>query len=69
MSERKTGTRRGFLLGTTAVAGAAAVAAATATRAPTTKVGQAGDAAADDKARKGYHVTEHVRRYYRTTMI
>lgn len=69
MSDRKTDTRRGFLLGTTAAAGAAAVAAATVTRAPATKVGQAEGAAADDKAKKGYHLTEHVRRYYRTTLI
>lgn len=69
MSDRKTCTRRGFLLGTTAAAGAAAVAAATATRVPATHTSQAGSDAADDKAKKGYHLTEHVRRYYRTTLI
>lgn len=69
MSDRKTGTRRGFLLGTTAVAGAAAVAAATATRAPATNTSQDSSAAADEKAKRGYHLTEHVRRYYRTTLI
>ena len=67
MNDRKTGTRRGFLLGTTAAAGAAAVAAATG--AAPSKVDSTDRSGADDKASKGYRLTEHVRRYYRTTMI
>jgi nitrous oxide reductase len=60
--------RRGFLMGAglAGAAGAAVVA---------TRGGAAQTAASDDKPRThargggGYHVTDHVRRYYRSTIV
>jgi hypothetical protein len=62
----KRSSRRGFLLG----AGAAGVAGAAATVAAATPavVAQDPTPAADD-AKRGYQLSEHVRRYYRTTRI
>ena len=69
MNDRKTGARRGFLLGTTAAAAAGAAAVAAARRLPASEPAQAASGSADQTANKGYRLTEHVRRYYRTTMI
>lgn len=60
--------RRGFLLGA-GLAGAAGAAAVV------TRGAAVGSPAPDEKAKLdergggGYHVTDHVRRYYRSTMI
>jgi len=65
MSERsKKLSRRNFLL--TLGAGGAATAAAIVAKQPQTK-----DAAGakDKRATRGYHVTEHVNDYYRTTKV
>jgi nitrous oxide reductase len=58
--------RRGFLAGA-ATAGAAG-AAVVATGVLSNK-GAAVDVAKDENASKGYQVSEHVRRYYRTTTV
>ncbi|MCL4798210.1 MAG: formate dehydrogenase [Burkholderiales bacterium] len=65
MSEKAKLSRRKFLLA--AGAGSAATVAAIAAK----TVPQAQDAAAGagDKKRKGYQLTEHVRRYYETTKV
>jgi nitrous oxide reductase len=63
----KRSSRRGFLLG----AGAAGVAGAAATvgaAAAPAAVAQDPAPAAED-AKRGYQLSEHVRRYYRTTRI
>ena len=64
MTEKKAKlSRRNFLL--TVGAGGAATAAAivTSKSAPTAKSG------ADKRATRGYHATEHVSNYYRTTKV
>jgi nitrous oxide reductase len=58
--------RRGFLAGA-ATAGAAG-AAVVATGVLSNK-GAAVDVVKDENASKGYQVSEHVRRYYRTTTV
>jgi hypothetical protein len=57
--------RRGFLAGaaTASAAGAAAVATGVLSNKSTLEVVK------DDSASKGYQVSEHVRRYYRTTTV
>jgi hypothetical protein len=59
--------RRGFMLGA-AVASAATAAVVTL---PKTPEPEAAVAAAPPKPEKGggYHVTEHVKRYYKTTLV
>lgn len=60
--------RRGFLLGAglAGAAGAAAVATrGAAVRTPATNE----KAKLDERGGGGYHVTDHVRRYYRSTMV
>jgi hypothetical protein len=60
--------RRGFLFGAGAAGAAAAVAAGAAAVAPVAPAA-APVAAVGDEATRGYRLTEHVRRYYRTTTI
>ncbi len=60
-------TRRRFLMGA-AVAAAAAGTAATAGRLVPPPASDAAAGPADDKA-SGYRLTEHIRKYYRTTWI
>ena len=60
--------RRGFLLG----AGAAGAAGAAIVATKGAAVGQPAQAEAPRKHEKGgggYHVTDHVRQYYRTTLV
>jgi hypothetical protein len=60
--------RRGFLLGA-GLAGAAG-AAAVATRGTAVRGAPAQEKAKlDERGGGGYHVTDHVRRYYRSTMV
>lgn len=72
MKQSSTSSRRGFLRGAS-VAGAAGVAVAVAPRAAVAagaaQAAAASPADAGDSAAKGYRLTEHVRRYYRTTTI
>jgi len=65
-SELKTG-RRGFLLG----AGAAGVTGAAVIAGKSAGTGDAVPAARPDTKGRGggYHVTEHVRSYYRSTLV
>ncbi len=58
--------RRGFLLGAGAAAGTGAAVALGAAR----QAEPAAPAKPDTKGRGGgYHVTEHVKQYYRTTLV
>ena len=66
MSELKAKlSRRNFLLavGTGGAAGAAAIVATTVPQAPPVATG------GDKKSTKGYHASEHIRNYYRTTKV
>ena len=66
-SKSKT-SRRGFLLGAGAAAGAAGVAAVARKGAPGGEPDKS--AKPDTKGRGGgYHVTDHVRAYYRSTLV
>lgn len=66
MSDRKKRlSRRNFLL--TLGAGGAATAAALVAKQPQTGAGDTGSK--DKRATRGYHVTEHVNDYYRTTKV
>ncbi len=63
-----TNARRGFLLGAglASAAGAAAVATrGVGAQAPATGQG----AKLDERGGGGYHVTDHVKRYYRSTLV
>lgn len=63
--EQKKLSRRGFILGVGA-GGAAAVAAVVGTRAPESVQ----EAAAEEAPKTdGYRLSEHVRRYYRSTLV
>lgn len=65
MSERtKRLSRRNFLL-TVGAGGAASAAAIVATKSPTSQT----PATNDKRATRGYHATEHVNNYYRTTKV
>ena len=65
MSERsKRLTRRNFLV-TLGAGGAATAAAIVATKSPTPST----EASTDKRATRGYHATEHVNNYYRTTKV
>ena len=65
MSERtKKLSRRNFLLAASA-GGVATAAAIVATQSPSTKA----PASNDKRATRGYHATEHVNNYYRTTKV
>ena len=65
MSERtKRLSRRNFLL-TAGATGAAAAAAIVAKNSPPTQSGSE----KDKRATRGYHATEHVNNYYRTTKV
>ncbi|HET7672613.1 MAG TPA: twin-arginine translocation signal domain-containing protein [Burkholderiales bacterium] len=65
MSERsKRLTRRNFLV-TLGAGGAATAAAIVATKSPTPSTA----ASNDKRATRGYHATEHVNNYYRTTKV
>ena len=67
MSEGQTKPRRrGFLLGA-AVAGAATAAVVTLPKAPTPEAAQADQPAPENGG--GYRVTDHVKRYYKTTLL
>lgn len=70
MNEKnKVGRRRGFLLGAGAAGAAAGVAVIAAkTAAPVQAVAEA-PVAAEPAQGSGYRVTEHVKRYYRTTTV
>lgn len=61
--------RRSFLRGAGAAGAAGALAAATAAPRALAAPAAAAPAAADEPQQKGYRLTEHVRRYYRSTMI
>ncbi len=64
----KANARRGFLLGAglASAAGAAAVATrGAAVQVPATKPA----AKLDERGGGGYHVTDHVKRYYRSTLV
>ncbi len=66
MSERtKKLSRRNFLLAASA-GGVATAAAIVATPSPSTKPVPASN---DKRATRGYHATEHVNNYYRTTKV
>ncbi len=60
--------RRGFLTGAGLAGAAGAVAVATRGAAVKTPADQA-KPQLDARGGGGYHVTDHVRRYYRTTMV
>lgn len=65
MSERsKRLTRRNFLV-TLGAGGAATAAAIVATKSPTPSTPDSND----KRATRGYHATEHVNNYYRTTKV
>jgi len=69
MSEGQTKpSRRGFMLGT-AVAGAAAAAVATLPKVPTSELPVAEKHPPAPENGGGYHVSEHVKRYYKTTLV
>jgi hypothetical protein len=57
--------RRNFLIGAGAGGVATAVAVATATKSPQGQPKKAGAVSGS----KGYHVTEHIRKYYATTKV
>ena len=60
--------RRSFLIGA-GTAGAAGAAVIASNGAPLTAPAEAPQAKTHDKGGGGYHVTDHVRQYYRSTMI
>lgn len=61
--------RRGFMLGA-AVAGAATAAVATLPRSPVTpEAATAAETPPPPANGGGYHVSEHVKRYYKTTLV
>ena len=60
--------RRGFMLGA-AVAGAAAAAVATLPKTPVTETPVAEPTPPAPANGGGYHVSEHVKRYYKTTLV
>ena len=61
--------RRGFLWGT-AAAGAATAAAVALPKGPATEAAAADATRPEPPARGGgYHVTEHVKQYYKTTLV
>lgn len=60
--------RRGFVLGA-AVAGAATAAVATLPRTATPELPVAEKAPPAPENGGGYHLSEHVKRYYRTTQV
>ena len=60
--------RRGFMLGA-AVAGAAAAAVATLPKTPVTETPMAEPKPPAPENGGGYHVSEHVKRYYKTTLV
>jgi hypothetical protein len=69
MSEsRPKPSRRGFMLGA-AVAGAAAAAVVTLPRTPDTETPVADKQPPAPEMGGGYRVTEHVKRYYQTTLV
>lgn len=65
MSDKAKLSRRKFLL----AAGAGSAATVAAIAAKTVPQGAAADTDAGGKKRKGYQLTEHVRRYYETTKV
>lgn len=67
MTEQKKITRRHFFAGLGAVA--AAGTAVTLTTPVSGLVGQAAEEPANEPEGKGYRLTEHIRRYYRTTTL
>jgi hypothetical protein len=60
--------RRGFMLGA-AVAGAATAAVVTLPKVAQTDVPQTDAAVEPPEKGGGYHVSEHVKRYYKTTLV
>lgn len=62
--------RRGFLLGAGAAAGAAGAAALTLGKGPQVVASEVAAAATPEPVRgQGYHVTDHIRKYYETTKV
>ena len=69
MSESQTKpSRRGFMLGA-AVAGAATAAVVTLPKAPTPDAAVTETQPSPPQKGGGYRVTEHVKRYYKTTLV
>jgi hypothetical protein len=69
MSEGQTKPRRrGFILGA-AVAGAATAAVVALPKAPTPETAQADQPVPAPENGGGYRVTDHVKRYYKTTLL
>ncbi len=67
MSEGQSKSRRGFMLGA-AVAGAAAAAVVALPKTPTPEAPVAEKPPVPENG-GGYHVTEHVKQYYRSTLV
>jgi nitrous oxide reductase len=68
-TDRSVSARRGFLMGA-GLAGAAGAAAVVATRGGAAQPAASGSAPQmHERGGGGYHVTEHVRRYYRSTTV
>ena len=63
-NQSKSNSRRNFLL-TASLGGAGAAAAVVAGR----KVASGGESGAATDKPRGYHVSEHVRKYYKTTQV
>lgn len=62
--------RRGFLVGAGAAAGAAGAGALTLGKGPQAVTTEVAGAAAPEPVRgKGYHVTDHIRKYYETAKV
>ena len=62
--------RRGFLLGAGAAAGAAGAAAFALGKGPQVVATEVAGAATPEPARgQGYHVTDHIRKYYETAKV
>ena len=69
MSEGQTKpSRRGFLMGA-AVAGAATAAVVTLPKTPAPEAAVADTQPPAPRNGGGYHVTEHIKRYYKTTLV
>jgi hypothetical protein len=60
--------RRGFLIGAGTAGMAGAAVAATGGRAPVAEADKVAKPQTDGRG-GGYHVTDHVRRYYRSTLV
>jgi hypothetical protein len=68
MSESQKPSRRGFIVGA-AVTGAAAAAVATLPKTPSAEAPVAETKPPAPENGGGYHLSEHVKRYYKTTLV